>query len=70
MKLTKWHRAGIKPVHIGIYEVEPDSSSPWYSYWDGKEFGWMERDINKALLHSNWCFYERLKWRGLAEKPK
>lgn len=69
-KLTPWFDSRVKPVHIGVYEVAPDASSPWYSYWDGVYFQGLSRTIDEAIyaICEKWN-HGPLKWRGLAEKP-
>lgn len=69
-KLTDWFQPGINPVHIGVYEVEPDANSPWYSFWDGLYFREVRETVDDAAsaIPDSWNHIE-LTWRGLAEKP-
>lgn len=64
-----------KPWEPGVYEVDEDSFGKWFSYWDGKNFGYLAMDVNEAIdefsLHTNFVVE---KWRGLSSdqsaKPK
>ena len=69
-KLTDWFPENVNPVHLGVYEVEPDDLSPWYSYWDGLYFREVRRTIDEAAsaIPDAWN-HVGLIWRGLAEKP-
>ena len=71
-KLTEWFGPDVKPTIPGVYEVEPDSGSPWYSYWDGSRWGYITCSGVDHAFHS--CAtgeYESMdSWRGLAEKPE
>lgn len=54
--------------------MEPDVHSPWYSYWDGKEWGFMTRGgpdgaVEEYRRTDNWRYDSMDAWRGLAEKP-
>lgn len=59
-----------KPRESGVYEVDEDSFGKWFSYWDGKKFGYLVRDVNEAIeefsLHTDFVVE---KWRGLASGP-
>jgi hypothetical protein len=73
-QLTEWFGPSINPVLPGVYEVDPDESGPWYSYWDGKEWGFMIQDTPDAAVRtyqriSNWRHDSMVAWRGLAQKP-
>lgn len=39
-KLGPWHKASVKPVHVGVYEVDmEDEDGRAFSKWDGRD--WM-----------------------------
>jgi hypothetical protein len=77
-KLGPWHRAGVKPVHVGVYQVrviyEPASGA--YAYWNGQRWGlrsWREgteRTDAEAIQRADAdraSFWEakQVSWRGL-----
>jgi hypothetical protein len=73
MKLTPWFPAKVKPVRVGVYEIENYSSSKWYRYWDNEHWYSGAATPNGAIAQFN--IYRliatfRTPWRGLAEEPK
>lgn len=60
MKRTKWFVYGVKPVHVGAYEVRifcPDGTTfIRLIYWDGRTW--------------SGCLISGDQWRGLIEEPK
>lgn len=69
-KLTDWFPANVKPVHVGVYEVESDDLSLGYSFYDGLYFRGIRKTVDEtasAIPHV-WDHVD-LMWRGLAEKP-
>jgi len=72
MKLTQWHSGKVKPVHIGVYEVQPSDKHKYYSYFDGNKWRGHWWTIEHAYEKKSWQYVssETTKWRGLAEKPK
>lgn len=71
MKTTDWIPGDIKPVHPGVYQVRPPR---WietvYAHWNVQWWGdcayspeWAKRYQHKRND------IQRLRWRGLAEKP-
>lgn len=72
-KLTPWFPASVKPVHVGVYEVEDgiEDNEVWYSHWDGKKFNyWCCGGPEMAYEFSDMRISLKPdKWRGLAEKP-
>ncbi|CAJ0698065.1 hypothetical protein [Ralstonia mannitolilytica] len=75
-QLTPWFPAEVKPVHVGVYEVEPmqlDSGFRWpiFSYWNGKLWGTAclsREDAEKWGLVFKTADQNR-QWRGLRSKP-
>lgn len=70
--LSRWFLDTESPPSIpGVYEVEPDDSSPWYSFWDGQHWHRIViGDIDKAASSIGEGFkFSSLTWRGLAEDP-
>ena len=69
--LSQWFNlAEQKPWQPGVYEVDEDSFGKWFSYWDGKKFGYLVMDVNEAIeefsLHTDFVVE---KWRGLSSDP-
>ena len=70
--LSQWFQLSEqKPWEVGVYIVYETNNAPWYSYWNGKKFGYLVRDVDKAENHSkfptNFIFSE---WRGLSTNPE
>lgn len=40
-KLGPWHRIGVRPVHVGVYQVRvyPEDKGNAYAYWNGQGWG-------------------------------
>jgi hypothetical protein len=73
-KLTPWLPVHVKPVRVGIYQVElrPEWGNDGFSYFDGSRF-------NAVYSQPDWAYADRefegcgvsvIRWRGLAEQPK
>lgn len=63
-ELTDWYDADIKPVRVGVYQVESDMGNfPIFAYYNGQE--WCDKD-NRELIY----FKQDRTWRGLAHEPK
>jgi len=77
-KLTPWFPAATNPVRPGVYIAEwPDYVDivphPWFAFWDGKQWGWMETNIELAVSaykRGDTHAAGKLAWRGLAGRPK
>lgn len=70
--LTPWFPAKVKPIHIGVYEVDMFSGKSIYAYWDGKKFGYRTfGSQQRAFEQRNMATScpALTTWRGLAEKP-
>lgn len=59
MKRTPWYPAHIKPVRVGMYEIQVSGFVFSGYWWDGKR--WLAGE-NSA--YSLWT-QTKLKWRGL-----
>ncbi|WP_186263311.1 hypothetical protein [Burkholderia gladioli] len=73
-KVTEWYPASVKPVHVGVYEIQDGTSDifgPFYSYWNGSRFGWRSALPEHAFLmrKKDTMALPVIRWRGLAEKP-
>ena len=71
MKLTEWYPAHIKPVRVGVYNVETwaNPDSPWFSYWDGNIFNYYCNSVDDAFRNRRkWgCGKATSQWRGIAK---
>ena len=74
--VTQWFKHEDVPVRYGVYEVNPNSRigllfecERFYSYWDGKKWGWITDSIETAYksrsTETGWEVGE-LPWRGIA----
>lgn len=72
-KLTEWFPAGIKPVHLGVYETDAEiKSGPCFQYWNGGSWRQCTDDISYASDRNITRFeskYQNQRWRGLARRP-
>jgi len=71
-ELTPWFPADVKPARVGVYQVDPDCRDAWYSYFDGRRFGWQTIDPEGAYLlrAEETMLSGKQVWRGLAQDPK
>jgi hypothetical protein len=76
-KFTNWYPPHIKPVRVGVYQVEhPLSIDAVYCYWDGKHWGYFKADVNAAAkdrwkgkyVPTHYAPAQNKVWRGLAEE--
>lgn len=80
IRLTEWFPADVKPVRVGVYEVNDNNAYefPMYAYWDGVRFGYRTVDsfgegaVERAFRFRNakTTLPALVPWRGLAEQPK
>lgn len=66
MKLTPWFDGSVKPVRVGVYELdyrdEDHASRTFYTAWDGLVWRYLESgDV---------AYAQDRNWRGLAQQPK
>lgn len=69
MKLSQWHSGKVKPVHVGVYEVQPSQEYKYYSWFDGKIWRghWLSID---TAFENKYYEYEGSKtknWRGIVK---
>lgn len=71
---TPWFPWGVKPVHVGVYEVQnaygPDFPA-LFNFWNGVRWtGAEERIEDVRMSESAWrsAMQDRI-WRGLARRP-
>ena len=77
VEVTQWFKYEDVPVRYGVYEVNPHilyeknelDPEAFYSYWDGKKWGWItdspEGAYKSRESETGWEVGE-LPWRGLA----
>lgn len=73
MKLTEWYPPDVKPVHVGVYEVEwrsDISGRLWsfYNYFDGSKFSWGQAIA--AYAEPTRTFPDQagvIRWRGVSK---
>lgn len=75
MKLSQWHDADTKPVHVGVYETDASSylhhSKKCFQHWNGQFWGlysFYEQLAERVSYKNKNSKYQHVKWRGLAEK--
>lgn len=77
IEITQWFKHEDVPVRYGVYEVNPSIKYPrteldpdaFYSYWNGKQWGWISGTVYGAFecrnTETGWEVGE-LPWRGIA----
>ena len=71
--VTEWFPGHIKPVRVGVYQLESGSRNEiGYQLWDGKGWGFWcrspaeaERDAGQYAADD----FQNDRWRGLASDP-
>jgi len=63
-QVTQWFGPDEKPVHVGVYE-----STPLYVVNGDKRARW-DGEVWRFVSDGSLCFYQRRRWRGLADKPE
>ena len=63
MKLTKWYEANVKPVRLGVYQVQDlfREDSGFYAYWNG--YHWLIESEQGARLK-----FQYRRWRGVEQE--
>lgn len=69
-EVTEWYPADVKPVHVGVYEVQNmyDPTHPnLFNYWTGKEWTGSASHIESLVMESrpHICAFQGRVWRGL-----
>ena len=79
MKTTPWFNEKEMPVRAGVYMADwPEAakdSDVWFAYWDGSQWGYMQRDPNDAARsyqqNPEDCHKAGLLiWRGLLKESE
>ena len=75
-QLTDWFPGDVKPVRVGVYEVQDEGGVGKFSEWNGEHWGLRTNILRFASDWSNPVYRgfkptanQRLKWRGLAADP-
>ena len=70
-KLTEWFPPEVKPVRVGVYEVDHPPGR-WFRKWDGKTWLCGSKAPQRAAKNTLQLDHpsDRRSWRGLAEEPK
>jgi hypothetical protein len=68
MNTTEWFPADVKPVHVGIYQVESYLffGEVWHAHWDGKLWSTAYMLPEYVNEHEKGSNQDRI-WRGLKE---
>lgn len=67
--VTQWFDEITKPARKGVYQRK-DYFGGAYSYWNGTWWGFMQLSPSAAFESRAFpSYFQRLPWRGLAEKP-
>ena len=66
--LTPWFPADVKPVRLGVYEVQMNNCR--FAYFDGERWGWAFSTVRKANKdrHTTGAIQSKV-WRGLNKEP-
>ena len=68
MKLSQWHKSGVKPIHKGIYQYRISYDYLFYSFWNGKSWGYKEHTIIDAYRERrNIGYIQHGEWRGIVK---
>lgn len=68
MKLSQWHPAHVKPVHVGVYETNSENMKAIaFNFWNGRT--WSETCATKelAIESRNDSVVQNILWRGIAK---
>ncbi|KGC14876.1 hypothetical protein DM48_346 [Burkholderia gladioli] len=70
-KVTEWYPANVKPVRVGVYDIQDKSircncCCTW-AHWDGEKF--VRYGKFGGVMYVTQEVRDVRTWRGLAEKP-
>lgn len=71
-EMSQWFDLSVqKPWQEGVYLVKTESGHKYWSFWDGKEFGWgcVEKDSENLSRRGGDLVGSFAKWRGLSSDP-
>jgi len=73
-RLTKWFGPDVKPTIPGVYDVKDVGQRHAYGaqYWNGHHWcRWgTDREDAAQSAKGGKSLFQRINWRGLAEKPE
>jgi hypothetical protein len=70
-RLTEWFGPEAKPTIPGVYQTDVFTLSTVYQKWDGHRWGSYANSVMRAENDGDCASgCQRVKWRGLAEKPE
>lgn len=66
-KFSPWHDGSVKPVHVGVYEVNPADRTRYFSWWNGNNWKghWATIDRAFEMQHFEYDSSITEKWRGI-----
>lgn len=68
-QMTAWFTAGIRPVHVGVYECEGGWSCRSLQFWNGEFWGGWASDPATAKYNADFVSErQNPTWRGFKEK--
>lgn len=72
-KMTPWFQPRSKPARVGVYETEWRGIGRFFNFWDGRDWHWGWRTLERAERSSDPMTRrdqrDLCKWRGLAANP-
>lgn len=72
LKLSPWHDASVKPVHVGLYEVdymEGTKIKSW-QWWNGEFWGLYstnKKEACRSFSKSYKSVWQAESWRGIVK---
>lgn len=71
-KLTKWFGPDMKPTIPGVYETLDEEKIIGFQLWKGEFWGRYGYSVDDAVRSDDGrrSMYQKVRWRGLAEKPE
>ena len=73
-QMTPWFPADVKPVRVGLYEIQTTTAwRPYYAYWSGKQWGLIAAHPTsarwKTIAFTDGAYQEKI-WRGFTKEQK
>jgi len=73
VKKTQWYSGDVKPVRIGVYEVQaaPSGKTVGFKFWNGARWSIFAFEKENAIAFKRHpSGFQGSVWRGLREKAK
>lgn len=69
LKLSQWHNGKIKPVNVGVYEINvSDTDVPsFFRKFDGINWLTCDYTAEQAALKTEISPFQKEKWRGIVK---